>query len=122
MSSVYIVVSCCCGEYETDAVFSTKEKADEYAATCSFGKVEEWELDVAKMKTAYHVHIDDSGNEIRRWSSLERTEWNSEQEDDIESAFYPGYCSYGSSFRNYDVALKVARDKRAEVLATEAGV
>jgi hypothetical protein len=128
--TVYVVTSGSYSGHRIKCVFSDKAVADEYARVHNqhggddFG-VEEYVLDSAIPRTEvkYCVTIDANGDEIRRYTGM-KVEPTPERLADEWYAYDLGTRRefYGGSFRGYDVALNIARDKLAEYKAQQAGV
>lgn len=129
---VYIVTAGSYSSYRICEVFDNKKLANEYVKKRSksnpwfAGCVETWPLNksMKEPKTVWSVHIDRQGKEV---SSDSWIDWGGEHCRDTASI--PGLkrvtdTTYiiAKSTRGRDVALKIARDKLAEMKAKEAGV
>ena len=120
---VYIVTEGCYSDYRIEAVFSDRAKADEFVEFRnlyehgSYYQVETWPVDSAKCgDIVYCVWVNRSGECVEQQTEVRE---HSEPEDYVHSR---GGTIYAESTRGYDVALKIARDKLAEIKAREAGV
>lgn len=128
---VYIVTSGYYSDYKIVAVFSEKTAADSF---CEFRNknmqktfeiteynVEEYPLDAAIEKFIYYVYVNESGVESIESESRGRYQQFFNYDDDIIDVLESGLIRAGST-RGYDVALKIARDKLAEIKAKESGI
>lgn len=123
---VYIVTEGCYSDYRIEAVFSDRAKADEFVEfrnryeRGSDYQVEIWPVDSANRgDILYCVWVNRDGECVGQQTKVcER----SRPEDYISNLNSRSGTIYAESTRGYDVALKIARDKLAEIKAKEAGV
>jgi hypothetical protein len=125
---VYIVTSGSYSDYSIDRVFDDKVLADEYVRihTEHGGydmRVEEYDVNAAlpRIEIIYTVEVDETGEEVcRRSSACDEPEWTSHESSG--ESYRRDAIARGGSTRGYDVALKIARDKLAEMKAQREGI
>ena len=131
---VYIVTSGSYSSYDICEVFTTRRLAREYLKRrqphnpWSEFRIETWPLNSAKVDPVidWTVWVDKDGNEV---DSQSWVHWECPGKDSSRRITSPPMHAQrstaaveASSARGHDVALKIARDKLAQIKAKEAGV
>lgn len=125
----YIVTDGAYSDYHICQVFDSEKAAQDYKEMrrrldeCFIGDIEVWTLNAEPViaPIVYRVYIDREGQEVERNTHLDWNGWNNGDEVFV-SSHVSDYAVGAESTRGYDVALKIARDKLAEMKAKEAGV
>lgn len=126
MKKVYLIESGEYSDYRVDYVVASKKVAkticerlnrvdDRYDVS---ERVLIESPDDGEIKTMFYVRTDAHGTELERWTYTRHG--SSEQFED--NGWAARWAAGGQSCRGHDVALKIARDKLAEVKAKEAGL
>lgn len=134
MASVWLISSGEYSDYGVSAVCATQEIAEAVCARLNatarrpnYYDVEEREFITAADQVwtgrTYCVRVDATGAEVQRWD-YETTAWDGAMPPDeaTPSTFPRNTAVEGRSGRNYDVALKAARDLLARQRAEAAGL
>lgn len=121
---IYIVTSGEYSEYHIDAVFSTKEKAEEYIQQHGNGfDIEEYELDqeVEKKTQLWLITLNEEGGE----AGAEVTQ-NHNNENIVDTCFISQpwrgddiYISFYVDADSMDRAIKIARERYAAIKSNE---
>lgn len=145
MAKIYLVTSGCYSDYGINAAFSNREKAqayidaakkakasegeDEYIGDCywsSDANIEEWEIDgqaSARVKKSWTVGMMAADGSIREKVSQRKT-FTAEAKGSIQVCDPPCYNGQAiiraESFRSADHAIKMAAEKRQEILRARA--
>lgn len=138
MGKVYVVTAGSYSDYRIEAVFSSRKKAQDYQDYIDaksqklrlknhyyeeFNDIEEYTLnDPPTFMSVYCVHIDMEGTETGRFHNMRKTTEYTEARHNGPVRIRRNENITGISTRSFDVALKAARDKLAEVKARDAGV
>jgi hypothetical protein len=125
---VYIVTQGSYSDYRIERVFDDKALANEYVRVHTehggydYG-IEEYDVNasIPRIEIIYTVEVDENGDEVcRRSSACDDPEWTSHESSG--DSYRRDAVVRGESNRGYDVALKIARDKLAEMKAQREGI
>lgn len=123
MTTVYVVTQGEYSDYRIVGVYSTKEAAEALCKKLNTRKyhdeaqVEEYGVDNIAYGSKYIVRVTDTGEEVERYTVEDVNDTLSER---AEKAWKGGIL--GMSTRGYDAALKVARDRLAQLKAEEGDI
>lgn len=130
MKEVFVVTSGSYSDYGVDAIFSTKEFADEWVKyhkgkTGTKYYVGSWKLDPTfdiSRGYPFVIIMDKSGNLYERWDSF----YDEELEDNITRDYYHQYNEEGEPVQclrfylhanDEEHAIKIANEKRLQLIA-----
>lgn len=139
MKKVYVVTKGCYSDYHIVSVWSDKEKAEKIAKYWSYGcdsaEVEEWELDpdmpddISSMKEYYHIkYARPIGFDKGFWTAEKISKHGKDAENDVEWTMERNNYSwfemdiFTDCVKDEDHAIKIAQDKRAELIAISEGI